>query len=143
MSNFFGFRHRPDCIYRLSCYGIDRQRRNNPPEPREHWFFQGSVYIGDEKQEESQEDDEAFPVAQRQEEETFAETCAPNTSTAFSSTDCETCVCCICLSLQRNILLYPCRHFVVCAECIQQIQTCPICRESIIVDILNVVILFF
>ena len=104
---------------------------NNPPEPREHWFFQDSLYIGDERQEELQEDDESFPVAQRQEEETFAETSTSNTSTAFSSTDCDTCVCCICLSLQRNILLYPCRHFVVCAECIQQIQTCPICRESI------------
>ena len=47
MSNFF--RHRPDCIYLLSCYGreiIDRQRMNNPPSPREHWFFQGSLYIG-------------------------------------------------------------------------------------------------
>ena len=48
---------------------------NNPPEPREHWFFQGSLYVGGERQEEWQEDDESFPVAQRQEkEETFAET---------------------------------------------------------------------
>ena len=71
---------------------------NNPPSPREHWFFQGSLYIGDERQEELQENDEAFPVAQRQEEEeTFAETSTSNTSTAFSSTDCDTCVCCISL----------------------------------------------
>ena len=111
MSNcVFRFRHSLNCIYLLSSYGReigDRKRRNNSPNPREHWFFRGFVYIGffrgldigDERREEPEEGEEVFPVAQRREEledekgeETFAQTTVPTAPTAFSSRDWDVCL---------------------------------------------------
>jgi hypothetical protein len=40
-------------------------------------------------------------------------------------------LCVICLDLQRNVLLKPCRHFCLCNHCAQSVQQCPVCREAI------------
>lgn len=40
-------------------------------------------------------------------------------------------LCVICLDLQRNILLKPCKHFCLCENCAQSVQQCPVCRKEI------------
>ena len=39
--------------------------------------------------------------------------------------------CCICLISEREYALSPCFHFCVCASCVEQIDTCPLCRSTI------------
>lgn len=43
--------------------------------------------------------------------------------------------CVICLSMQRDTTIFPCRHFVICHECAEQLRLksgkCPICRSHI------------
>jgi hypothetical protein len=40
-------------------------------------------------------------------------------------------LCVICLDLQRNVLIKPCMHFCLCANCARSIQQCPVCRIQI------------
>ena len=41
-------------------------------------------------------------------------------------------ICCICNINQSHILLRPCGHANFCYRCLQNIDTCPICRKDII-----------
>jgi hypothetical protein len=40
-------------------------------------------------------------------------------------------LCVICLDLQRNVLIQPCKHFCLCENCAQSVQQCPVCRNEI------------
>jgi hypothetical protein len=40
-------------------------------------------------------------------------------------------LCVVCLDLQRNVLIKPCKHFCLCAHCAQSVQQCPVCRREI------------
>lgn len=52
---------------------------------------------------------------------------------AKQSTECEIADCVICLSEQRSVLVYPCRHLCLCADCAEalpsQSSKCPMCRN--------------
>jgi len=39
--------------------------------------------------------------------------------------------CCICFDNQVNILLFPCRHAIICDICINSLNECPLCRKII------------
>ncbi|GFU12626.1 RING-type domain-containing protein [Nephila pilipes] len=45
-------------------------------------------------------------------------------------------VCIICHDRERNVLLYPCRHMIMCVECTMAVQesfqNCPLCRNEIL-----------
>ncbi|GBL89456.1 hypothetical protein AVEN_87805-1 [Araneus ventricosus] len=45
-------------------------------------------------------------------------------------------VCIICHDRERNVLLYPCRHMIMCEECTIALQEnyrdCPLCRHEIL-----------
>ncbi|GAB6032527.1 Baculoviral IAP repeat containing [Chamberlinius hualienensis] len=40
-------------------------------------------------------------------------------------------LCKVCMDTEMNIALIPCRHFVVCVDCVFRIDKCPICRAVI------------
>ena len=39
--------------------------------------------------------------------------------------------CVICLDQRKNIVLLPCRHFVLCESCCSKVEICPCCRSPI------------
>ena len=39
--------------------------------------------------------------------------------------------CCICLDKNCSVLLLPCNHFIVCEDCMNYINMCPICNTDI------------
>lgn len=50
----------------------------------------------------------------------------------FLSDDSDSLICCICLDKLRNVILYPCKHVVVCLECLETLkESCPYCRTTI------------
>mmetsp|Transcript_31611 Transcript_31611/g.5716 ORF Transcript_31611/g.5716 Transcript_31611/m.5716 type:complete len:108 (+) Transcript_31611:583-906(+) len=36
--------------------------------------------------------------------------------------------CIVCLTLSRDVVMIPCKHFCVCSTCINEMDKCPICR---------------
>ncbi len=50
-------------------------------------------------------------------------------ASAKSETDKVTCV--VCLSAERNVLLLPCKHLVLCSGCASQVSACPMCRTVV------------
>ncbi|KWX11955.1 Protein 21.1 [Giardia duodenalis assemblage B] len=50
----------------------------------------------------------------------------------FLNDDSDSLICCICLDKLRNVILYPCKHVVVCTDCLETLKdTCPYCRTTI------------
>lgn len=50
----------------------------------------------------------------------------------FLSDDSDSLICCICLDKLRNVIFYPCKHVVVCLECLETLKdSCPYCRTTI------------
>ena len=45
--------------------------------------------------------------------------------------------CVVCLTKPKNIILQSCFHFVICYNCLEKLDVCPICREKI--DLYNIV----
>lgn len=41
-------------------------------------------------------------------------------------------LCCVCMERQRNVVLLPCRHFVICSECGEKVKICPSCNTQIV-----------
>jgi hypothetical protein len=39
--------------------------------------------------------------------------------------------CVVCLTNPKDTTLLPCRHFVTCAECLDRLEKCPLCRGPI------------
>ena len=39
--------------------------------------------------------------------------------------------CIICFSNQRQKLILPCNHFLVCGNCLENIENCPVCFKKI------------
>ena len=50
-------------------------------------------------------------------------------ASARSESDKVTCV--VCLSAERNVLLLPCKHLVLCAACASKVSVCPVCRTAV------------
>ncbi len=48
---------------------------------------------------------------------------------AKSEVDKVTCV--VCLSAERNMLLLPCKHLVLCSGCAAKVSACPLCRSIV------------
>ena len=42
--------------------------------------------------------------------------------------------CVVCFQRERDVVLYPCKHFCLCRECRYSVHTCPICRAPIRTD---------
>ena len=40
-------------------------------------------------------------------------------------------LCIVCTTEERQIVIAPCQHCVLCERCAEQVQTCPICRADI------------
>lgn len=40
--------------------------------------------------------------------------------------------CRICLDLYANVLFLPCKHLITCSDCAYKVDTCPICRSTIV-----------
>ena len=122
------FRHNPNCAFlnsNLGRRGVQEMRQKVPPEPREHVIFTYVAYVGDEPRRQdpapSPPVEESTPCAQH----------AQSSLAQSSSAQCARCVCCVPLDKQRDVLLYPCKHLVVCAECAQCLRRCPLCRGLI------------
>ena len=39
--------------------------------------------------------------------------------------------CVVCYKNPKNIILEPCYHFSICKECLNKLNTCPVCRKDI------------
>ena len=39
--------------------------------------------------------------------------------------------CVVCLSAERNMLLLPCKHLVLCSACAAKVSVCPLCRSVV------------
>lgn len=39
--------------------------------------------------------------------------------------------CIICLDIQKNTILVPCGHYILCTTCSNKISICPLCRSNI------------
>ena len=39
--------------------------------------------------------------------------------------------CAVCLGAERDTVLLPCMHMVVCADCVMPLTQCPVCRSAI------------
>ena len=39
--------------------------------------------------------------------------------------------CVVCLSAERNMLLLPCKHLVLCSGCAAKVSACPLCRSIV------------
>ena len=50
-------------------------------------------------------------------------------ASARSESDKVTCV--VCLSAERNVLLLPCKHLVLCSACAAKVSVCPLCRSVV------------
>lgn len=50
-------------------------------------------------------------------------------ASAKTETDKMTCI--VCLSAERNMLLLPCKHLVLCSGCAAKVSTCPMCRTVV------------
>eukprot|EP00669_Euglena_mutabilis_P010801 TRINITY_DN5509_c0_g1_i1.p2 TRINITY_DN5509_c0_g1~~TRINITY_DN5509_c0_g1_i1.p2 ORF type:complete len:148 (+),score=24.54 TRINITY_DN5509_c0_g1_i1:658-1101(+) len=55
--------------------------------------------------------------------------------TAASEADRGTQECVVCLDRQRDCLLMPCRHLVVCQTCGDKLGDCPVCRTAVALKI--------
>eukprot|EP01028_Stygiella_incarcerata_P012730 TRINITY_DN80282_c0_g1_i1.p1 TRINITY_DN80282_c0_g1~~TRINITY_DN80282_c0_g1_i1.p1 ORF type:complete len:689 (-),score=215.11 TRINITY_DN80282_c0_g1_i1:250-2316(-) len=40
--------------------------------------------------------------------------------------------CLVCLSSEKRVLMYPCRHFCCCLVCSMQLDKCPVCRADVL-----------
>ena len=40
--------------------------------------------------------------------------------------------CCACYANEREVVLYPCQHWVLCRKCKESVHLCPICRSHIV-----------
>jgi hypothetical protein len=50
-------------------------------------------------------------------------------ASAKSEVDKVTCI--VCLSAERNVLLLPCKHLVLCSGCAAKVTACPLCRSFV------------
>ena len=50
-------------------------------------------------------------------------------ASAKSEVDKVTCV--VCFSAERNVLLLPCKHLVLCSACASKVSACPMCRTAV------------
>ncbi len=50
-------------------------------------------------------------------------------ASAKSEVDKVTCI--VCLSAERNVLLLPCKHLVLCSACAAKVSVCPLCRSVV------------
>lgn len=39
--------------------------------------------------------------------------------------------CVVCLTEPKQCIVLPCRHFCVCAQCLERLNACPVCRSTI------------
>ena len=39
--------------------------------------------------------------------------------------------CLVCYNNPCNLVILPCKHLIICAECFQQMDRCPLCRKEI------------
>lgn len=51
-------------------------------------------------------------------------------ASAKSEADKVTCI--VCLAAERNSLLLPCRHLVLCSACAAKVSACPLCRAPVL-----------
>ena len=40
-------------------------------------------------------------------------------------------LCRVCITIERDIVLMPCFHLVLCGSCLPRLSTCPVCRQPI------------
>lgn len=40
--------------------------------------------------------------------------------------------CIVCFEKERNVVLFPCKHLVLCKLCAEKLKTCVICRQFVV-----------
>ena len=40
-------------------------------------------------------------------------------------------ICIVCMENNKNSLILPCKHFILCQDCIKKVDDCPYCKTKI------------